>query len=97
MNVIWTDRFSKKVASVFSFWNNNNQSNVYSRKIYQLILKNESILIEFPFLGKATDNKKFRFIVIDRFKIFYQVKAHTIYFMAFFDSIEKTPTNFKSK
>ena len=89
MKIIRAVRFTNKLAEIFDFWNKNNESTAYSKKLNSLIKRNELIVLQFPNIGKPTSNKKYRIIFVDRFKIFYKVSKDIIYIADIYDIKQK--------
>ena len=89
MKIIRAVRFTNKLAEIFDFWNKNNESTAYSKKLNSLIKRNELIVLQFPNIGKPTSNIKYRIIFVDRFKIFYKVSKDIIYIADIYDIKQK--------
>ena len=50
--LIWTIQANEKRQEIFSYWNNRNQSNDYSRKLNSLFEETAEFLTQHPFIGK---------------------------------------------
>ena len=86
LKIVWTEKANNQVIETFQFWNENNQSNNYSRRLEKEILKQEKIIANFPNTGILTDNPDYRVVIVEHFKLFYRIDGETIYIVSFFDS-----------
>jgi toxin YoeB len=70
--IIWTDRAQKERIAIFSYWNLRNGSNLFSRKLNELIKRNLLIIRDHPEIGQLTDKEKVRVKVVKDYLIFYE-------------------------
>ena len=77
--VAWTARAQKELKKVLEFYNYRNQSNTYSSKLLKEIEENLDLLLQNPFLGKLSENKETRVLVIREFLIFYDLTSTEIH------------------
>ena len=82
--IIWSKNAISKLKECLGFWTEHNQSNLFSLKIEEAIINAEDTLKIFPFIGRTTDKKDIRrLLVMKRFILFYKVSDTTISILAF--------------
>lgn len=82
--IIWSHKAQIKLFQILDFYNDRNESKGYSRKLYSRLIKESKLLIDHPELGKPTDDKSIRGLIVDFFILFYEDTAdkviiHTIW------------------
>ncbi len=89
--VRWTFTAQRDRERVFKYWNKNNGSNDYSRKLNQLIEEKITIIRSYPAAGLATNRKGIRYYLIDRrYKLFYKKNREQVIILRFWDSRQDT-------
>jgi len=86
-SIRWETRAIKEQNLIFEFWNENNKSKAYSRKIFKEIKRIENLLIKNPNMGILTDFCDVRkLVVMDKFSLFYKVSNKTINILTIWDN-----------
>ncbi len=85
--IVWTQTAVKQRNYVFNYWNERNQSNVFSTKLNKEIKATTKLLQTFPHLGKATTYPNTRtLLVIKNYSLLYQVTETHIIVVGFWDN-----------
>ena len=71
--VIWSVRAQNDRKEIFEYWNNRNKSNLYSKKLNELIKESLSLTAKYPLIGKLTDRINIRVKVLRDYLIIYEV------------------------
>jgi toxin YoeB len=88
--IIWTDRAQKERIAIFSYWNLHNGSNLFSRKLNELIKRNLLIIRDHPEIGQLTDKEKVRVKVVKDYLIFYEATNCKIIVLSIWDCRQDT-------
>lgn len=67
----WTESAVFELEEVVNYWNKNNNSNLYSKKLLRLINHLIHTLAEFPYSGPKTTISEIRLKTIKDFVIYY--------------------------
>jgi toxin YoeB len=67
--IIWTKRAQKERYEILIFWNERNQSSVYSCKLNELVKDSLQLICKFPFIGKPTNQKNVRVKILKDYHI----------------------------
>ncbi|MEN9340623.1 MAG: hypothetical protein RIQ62_1935, partial [Bacteroidota bacterium] len=70
--VIWSEDAYQDKIQIFSYWNNRNKSNVYSRKLNKLFKDTIKSIIETPSLGRNTNIKLVKRIIARDYFLIYE-------------------------
>ena len=84
--IIWSNIASNDLRNILEFFNTRNNSNAYSKKLYKAIYQEVNKLIIFPEIGRVTDYKDFRSLVVLDYLVFYKIIDDTIYIIRVWDS-----------
>jgi hypothetical protein len=87
--IIWDNQASEEFLAILEFWNNNNGTNSYSRKLFTEVKIAEELLEKHPEAGCDTNFKKVkRLIIDDNFSLFYFLskKEKRIYILSIWDN-----------
>ena len=82
--IIWSHKARIKLTHILEFYNDRNQSNTFSAKLYKEIQKSIKLLLKQPTLGLNTDVKSIRALIVGDYIIFYEslkkdIIIHTIW------------------
>ena len=72
LKIVWSHRAKIKLYEIFKFYNERNQSNTYSSKLYKRFTKEINLLKKQPDLGIKTEIESVRGLIINDYIIFYQ-------------------------
>ena len=88
LTVFWTNKARRQRDHVFEYWNKRNMSNSYSKKLNLAVRDRTDLLKIQPEMGKPTDFKNTRAVIMGHYSILYQVKRQEIIITAFWDNRE---------
>ena len=83
--IIWTIRAYEERISILKFWNTQNQSKFYSKKLNLLFIKTINLISERPNIGRLTKKTGIRVKLVKDYLIFYEGKDETIYILSVWD------------
>jgi addiction module RelE/StbE family toxin len=83
--ITWTARAQNDRRKIFEYWNNRNKSNLYSRKLNELIRQSLVLIAKYPLIGKRTDKKNVRLKVLKEYLIIYEVLPKEIIVLTIWD------------
>lgn len=86
LTLFWTNTARKQRDHVFNFWNRRNKSTVYSKKLNLAIRQRTDLLRVHPEMGKPTNFKNTRAVIMSHYSILYQIQAPKIIITAFWDN-----------
>jgi len=72
LKIVWSHRAKIKLYEIFKFYNERNQSNTYSSKLYKRFTKEINLLKKQPDPGIKTEIESVRGLIINDYIIFYQ-------------------------
>lgn len=84
--IIWTNTAKKARREILQYWIRHNGSNVYSKKLSQLIREKVLLIQSEHYLGKPTDFKDVRVSLIKNFSLFYKVNKENIIIVGIWDN-----------
>ena len=85
-SIIWSERAVTEFQDTLEFYIERNGNNDYAFKIFNKTENLLEILQENEFLGRLTENKITRVVVMDTFLIFYEVQKQNIELLSFWDN-----------
>lgn len=83
--IIWTERAQRERIAIFTFWNERNQSVVFSKKLNRLIKESLKLICKYPTLGKLTNKENVRVKILREYLIIYEITANEIVIVSFWD------------
>ena len=83
--VIWSKRAETELKSILEFYTQRNQSADYSLSILENIERYTDLLKDYPELGRLSENKKSRILVIREFLLIYDL-TQNIEVLSFWDN-----------
>lgn len=83
--IIWTKNAQRDRFAIFSYWNNRNKSNAYSRKLNEIIKESLSLISNHPKIGKLTDKENVRAKVLKDYLIIYEITLKEIVVLTLWD------------
>jgi toxin YoeB len=83
--ITWTLKAQLDRLQIFSYWNNRNKSNRYSKKLNDLIKITLKLIAKYPGIGKSTDIKNIRVKVLKDYLIIYEVNPNEIIILTIWD------------
>lgn len=85
-NVVWTRTADIQFIGILQYWVKRNKSNIYSKKLLNLVTNRTSQIAQEPFLYKSTDFKDIRVASLGNFSIYYKISEKEIIITAFWDN-----------
>ncbi|MGB0885936.1 MAG: type II toxin-antitoxin system RelE/ParE family toxin [Chitinophagales bacterium] len=83
--IVWTETAQKERKSIFLYWNENNQSKTYSRKLNKHFNEGLKKLSKNPFIGKRTSVINVRAKIIKEYMLFYEITEKHIVVLSIWD------------
>lgn len=91
--VIWSEDAYQDKIQVFSYWNQRNKSNLYSRKLNRLFKDTIKSIIETPSIGRYTNIEHVKRIIARDYFIIYEESESTITILRIWDSRQNPNKN----
>lgn len=86
IRIEWSRQSKIDRKEIFTYWNNHNKSKNYSRKLNYLFNKHIGTLYDHPEIGKPTDIKNLRFLIVRDYMIFYEYLPSIVSIVRIWDS-----------
>ena len=90
--VIWSNRADSELKSTLTFYNLRNGNTKYSFKLLGEVKQVTDALSENEFIGRLSEDKRTRVIVMNVYLIFYEIFEHEIHILSFWDN-RQNPEN----
>ena len=84
--VIWSFRAQNDKKEILDYWRQRNKSNTYSKKLNELFKESIKIILDFPQIGKVTDDTKARIKIVRDYLIIYEETETQILILTIWDS-----------
>lgn len=84
--VIWSKTADKQLSAVLEYWVNRNKSNVFAKRLLELVAQKTALIAEKPLLFKLTAFSDMRMAALGHFSIYYLVAEEGIIVTAFWDN-----------
>ena len=84
--VIWSLRAQNDKKEILDYWRQRNKSNTYSKKLNELFKESIKIILDFPQIGKVTDDTKARIKIVRDYLIIYEETETQILILTIWDS-----------
>jgi addiction module RelE/StbE family toxin len=84
--VIWSHRAQNDKKEILDYWRQRNKSNTYSKKLNELFKESIKIILDFPQIGKVTDDTKARIKIVRDYLIIYEETETQIFILTIWDS-----------
>lgn len=92
--IIWTLRAQEDRKEIFTYWNNRNKSNAYSKKLNLLFKEVIKLISRFPQIGRPTEIENIRIKIVRGYLIVYEEAATQILILTIWDG-KQDPRKFK--
>jgi len=93
--IIWTERAHRDRIKIFTYWNERNLSNIYSKKLQRLIKESVNLISKHPLVGQLTDIENVRTKVLKDYLIIYEITLNEIVILSIWDC-RKNPQDLNS-
>jgi toxin YoeB len=84
--VIWSEDAFRDKEQIYSYWNNRNKSNLYSRKLNRLFGDTIKSILQMPSIGKNTNIENVKRIIARDFFLIYEESETTLTILRIWDS-----------
>lgn len=84
--IIWTNTAKTARREILQYWINHNRSNIYSKKLSELLKKKIALISSEHYLGKPTDFENVRVSLVENFSLFYKVDSNNIIIVGIWDN-----------
>ena len=84
--VIWSLSAQNDKKEILDYWKQRNKSNTYSKKLNELFKESIKIILDFPQIGKVTDDTKARIKIVRDYLIIYEETETQILILTIWDS-----------
>lgn len=71
LQVNWTDEAKSQFKEILDYWEERNSSSIYSEKLLNLVGQSIARLVEFPEIGRVTENERIRLKIIKDYFLYY--------------------------
>jgi len=88
--IIWSKRAATELYATLDFFNHRNGNNNYSLRLLKDINDLINTLSVSEFIGRLTENKKTRVLVLKVYLIFYEIQDNQIEILSFWDNRQNT-------
>ena len=86
LTLFWTQTAIKQRNYTFEYWNKRNKSRLYSQKLNLAIRGRTELLKQLPEMGKPTNHKNPRAIILGHYSILYKIQHKKIIITGFWDN-----------
>ena len=94
--IIWTATAEDELYDCLRYWNERNQSNRYSEKLFSLVEEETARIAKHPNSGRETEFQNFRSIVIKDYLLFFEETETQIMILSFWDA-RQDPEKLKTR
>lgn len=84
--VIWSDRAKFELKVILEYWYYRNKSETYSLKLSNLFDEAVTKISNLPEIGKYTDNKESRIVIVRNYYLVYEELEKYIFILTIWDS-----------
>ncbi len=94
VKIVWSTKATSDLKEIIEFWNINNKSTTYSKKLVLLIQNKLEQISENPLSGISTDLENVRFILFENYYLHYNFTSGKILVLRIWD-VRQNPLNFE--
>ncbi|HEY5824760.1 MAG TPA: type II toxin-antitoxin system RelE/ParE family toxin [Cyclobacteriaceae bacterium] len=84
--IVWTETAIKDRYRIYLFWEQNNFSNTYSKKLERIFQESAILISTYPEIGRPTDLPGIRIKVIRGYAIFYKSAQDSVEILRIWDT-----------
>jgi len=78
LQVRWTEEAKLQFSEILNYWDDRNGSSIYSNKLLTLVDSSIIRLLEYPEIGRPTENKRIRLKIIKDYFLYYSFNEKTL-------------------
>lgn len=86
VEIVWSRRAQNDRKQILNYWNQRNKSTAYSKKLNKLFNEAVKIILDFPGIGKPTEDPGVRIKIVRDYLIFYEPTETQILILTIWDS-----------
>ena len=86
LKIFWAQTAKRQRDNIFDYWNKQNKSTSYSKKLNLSIRERIGLLKTYPKMGKETDFRETRVISLGHYSILYKIHKSKIIITGFWDN-----------
>jgi hypothetical protein len=94
VEIVWSTKATSDLKEIVEFWNFNNKSTKYSKKLILLIQSKLKQISENPLSGISTDLENVRSILFENYYLHYSFNSDKIRVLRIWD-VRQNPLNFE--
>ncbi|WP_379969451.1 type II toxin-antitoxin system RelE/ParE family toxin [Epilithonimonas sp. UC225_85] len=94
VEIVWSTKATSDLKEIIEFWNSNNKSTTYSKKLILLIQNKLEQISENPLSGITTDLDNIRSILFENYYLHYSFTSNKILILRIWD-VRQNPLNFE--
>lgn len=94
VEIIWSTKATSDLKKIVEFWNSNNKSKKYSKKLILLVQNKLEQISENPLSGISTDLENVRSILFENYHLHYSFTSDKILVLRIWD-VRQNPLNFE--
>jgi len=84
--IIWSDRATDDLLTIFEYWFNRNKSNTYNKKLNILFNKSIDLIANHPSIGRPTQIENIKIKVVKDYQLIYEDSPELIIILTIWDS-----------
>ncbi len=88
--VVWSEDAYLDKVEIFSYWNNRNKSNLYSRKLNKLFKDTIKLILKNPSIGRKTNIEIVKRVIARDYFIIYEESETALIILRIWDSRQDT-------
>ena len=92
--ITWTVKAQKDRLAILEYWTDRNKSRLFAVKLNEIFNSRIELLSHYPNLGKKTDMRNIRVLIVRDYLIFYKIIDNIIFIISLFDA-RQNPKKFK--
>lgn len=92
--ILWSLRALKEFDAILEYWEEKNQSDLYSKKLSKQIIKSVEKIGKFIYIGKEIEDDNARVLQSGNYSIFYEIGKNEIIILCIWDN-RRNPNSFK--
>ena len=85
LQIVWTPDAKLQLNEILKYWEQRNDSLLYSKKLYKIIKNALIVLSKYPESGKISENKKVKIKIIKGYYLFYSFNKEKLSVIGFCD------------
>ena len=84
--IIWSKRAQSDKQKILEYWKDRNKSTSYSKKLNRLFNESVKIILDFPGIGKLSNEPNVRIKIVKDYLLLYEEIGNQIHILTIWDS-----------